>query len=322
MAFLYIMWLARMVIDRWCCTVHRFALCDLARCAALYCQRHPPSRAAWATLLRTAMIIVFLFAAGLWVNTIWNEGAYPDAVSVFQVLHHVASSVALLTEMMEVLFVGPAMLLSVLIADLRKECEALIKQTRLPRPLVSLKMDSAFSNQDYAGRIKQPHNDTVEMWRSFRVRQQFLHDMTIGLNAMFALVHLVKTCHILYVASLSTSHGIIYLMLDSPAWQSYIPLLYSVLACATFVGLCCTAQMAENELALLSNGLLGFLAQKPEVSPGTKQEIELFVRSVRWQRGRFNVYGIFYLNTNTMKAVLGCISTYVVVLWQFDARMS
>ncbi|KAK3929306.1 Gustatory and pheromone receptor 32a [Frankliniella fusca] len=270
----------------------RDLLSRLAECLRLYATRHPPAR--WGPLFAAAlMVLAFWVVYGVycWRQVSW--GCCPWRL-VGVVL--VVGGEGLVYSLIFFLVVAPMATLGVLAEGLRSDCAA----------VASLGPDS----------------DQEAQWRALRVRQQLLQDMH-GLalavseeRCLFALVTFSLTSALWYSDCV---YALLSRSISSPS-PPMVPLVIGVGHQIFLATLCASCLRFRTESMLIVCLLQGHLAKMVE-SKVTCREVSCFVDQVLRQSKRYSLLGVLGIDSSTIKSVITAVTSYLVLIVQFDIKV-
>ncbi|KAK3933250.1 Gustatory and odorant receptor 24 [Frankliniella fusca] len=323
----------------------RGALCTLARCLRLYCAAHPLSAAGWRALGFTALFITLeVCVHGYW--TMWFAGDIAR-VHVFMWAMYSGS--------LNFLLLGVAALAGQLTRDLRVDCgltmraaAAWLPETTAdssgaaawaPEPINAALTWASAGGRRQRGRAPQGSSkkscltgrgacgvgspsDALH-WRWLRLRHMALLDMNrMACSATCWQVLVMFVFTVTYAAtSVSSAVGSFSAAKDVALDFGLRPV---AAACARIVFMLYASALYERmalEQNKISQEMQGFLAGTPDLPVTAEREATLFLIQIGLQDAHYDILGMFRLNIGFTKSIVATISTYLVVLMQFNASL-
>ncbi|KAE8748567.1 Gustatory receptor 87 [Frankliniella occidentalis] len=335
----------------------RAALAELVQCVRAYCDRHPMTARGWRAVLATLMLVPlhFLIVGYFLALTVMQLYKFASLLMVLRIVYAYASA-AIRTIVPFVVVLLPAVVIGSLAADLRHDCLLQVTVTRgrrhraalpfrlsrmyewwpspaprvppsdlWPRPPSRLQSLTPATGAEWAaekGLVVKPmdlwpalalpsatsgvpgrvlwrrvepqldeivplHGDTLEplAWRTLRQRQQLLFDICLAAYSVY-------------------QWWLLFLVLNT--------LLYETLHLSNVVHALHSIKMGH----IMQN----FLVSSRFIGVQDREEITLFMEQINIQESHCSVLGLFVLDTVTMMAVISGISSYVVVMIQFQVN--
>ncbi|XP_052121947.1 uncharacterized protein LOC127749134 [Frankliniella occidentalis] len=167
------------------------------------------------------------------------------------------------------------------------------------------------------------HGDTLEplAWRTLRQRQQLLFDICLAAYSVYQWWLLFLVLNTLLYETLHLSNVVHALHVRGPARIPLLPeVIYALANVTYFVILCCSYQWFSFESIKMGHIMQNFLVSSRFIGVQDREEITLFMEQINIQESHCSVLGLFVLDTVTMMAVISGISSYVVVMIQFQVN--
>ncbi|XP_026277367.1 uncharacterized protein LOC113205823 [Frankliniella occidentalis] len=278
----------------------RAALSDLQRCLLLYCRAHPPSVLGYRAIVALVMVAVVFLAVVFCLldanNNAWNvEKVMQMAVGVQW------CSAYSLTLM-------PKAVIGSLASDLRQECSRLAAEAESPGRSCS-------------------HSSLMCKWRSARLRQQHLHDMSAATTAVFQWRLLALLATTILYGNLQMSDYFAKWIICSAKTRPNVYRQISQVLDALCHSVCCIIMFVvyrweSNEGEKICYTLMGHQAALAKNSKNTQsgdlREVCLFINQIRCQKNSSNMMWLFDLDYSNMMRIVSASLSYLVVMLQFQ----
>ncbi|KAJ1519068.1 hypothetical protein ONE63_011310 [Megalurothrips usitatus] len=161
--------------------------------------------------------------------------------------------------------------------------------------------------------------------RAARLRQQHLHDMVVMANRAYGWYGGASVLAVAFEAPVSLYIGILVLVgrrkSTLEAFDDPIIMLWGLALLARLIGLCVLGQLLSDCHTEMYHDLEGLLVCRTNISASVKQEhseVYGFVQQIQRQDNRCGVLGLTYFDAKSILTVAASVTTYTIVLSQFD----